>query len=1352
MAKIGSLEAFDGDDFEPYQERLESYFLANDIGLVTTDEKDKNYDADVLQADKKKVAHMISLMGKEAYTVLKDLCLPAKPKDKTFDELCKLLTDYYKPSLLIVAESYKFHQARQELGESVSIYANRLRRLAANCQFNDFLDRALRDKFVCGIRDQSTLKRLLSKDLSFQKCLEQALADESADKETRNLTNSSETVHYVPSAKKKGQGGQSKCFRCGSDKHHANKCHLKDSGQICTYCEKPNHTATECFKKKNDERKGQNVPNRSNSNVRQIAQEMNKVSIWDEEKDIIPMMAVTQELKPQNNLLEGPTHMINNTRQASYKTDVSFNGNVVNMEIDTGSGVTILSKQDYDNMSLASRNLETSRLILKGYSGSELKCLGERTMQVNINGQTKEAIIRVVDCNGPSLLGRDLISMFTIPWQNIFKLSTNEDYNKLIDKYDDMFDNSKPGKIKDLKVKLHVKDDVVPIFKKARPVPYAIRDSYCDSLDKLVEDGIMEKVEFSEWASPVVPVIKSSGDIRLCGDYSGTINKHIVSDVYPLPTLDDIVNKVGFGEKFTKLDLSQAFHQFELDDKSKKYTTINTIKGLYQYNRLVFGVPPATAICQRTMENILKDIQGVVVRVDDILITGKTDAEHLNNLEEVLKRLHDKGLKLQKSKVQFMLSKVEYNGFDISKNEVRPTVDKVEAIHGAEAPNNVTELRAFIGLANYLRNFIPKFAQIMFPLYQLLKKDIKWKWTKTENDAFNSLKNSIGTERNLRRYNPQGDLILQTDASGVGVGATILQTNEEGFLQPISYASRVLTKAEQNYSNIERELLGVIFGVTKFRLFVLGRKFLLQTDHKPLTKICNEHETLPQLVSNRIKKWTMILKAYNFKISHIAGKNNVIADFLSRKPINNMTSENEKVENDLILMVRDNETVTADCIASETRKDKVLREVIEFTRNGWDSSFEDNLLPYFKRRFELSVENDILLWGERVVIPDSLREILLRDLHTEHLGIVRSKQLARVYLWWPKIDSDIENMVKVCPRCQEHAKDPRSEGTGTWSWPTGPWKRIHIDYAGPDEQNWMYLVVVDAYSKYLEIFPMKKTDSSHTIEKLRHLFSQFGLPEHIVSDNGPQFVSEEFETFLRRNVIQHTKTPPRHPATNGLAERYVGYFKQSMKRMSDIEETIQCRLDRFLLTYRSTPTNTGRSPAELLMNKKLRTRLTALRFSKTKEQVKVFQDNLEQKPKFRVSDAVFAKNFGKGNDWLPGTIIDIISPKSFLVQVRDVVWKRHADQLKPRIIPSMDQSYTNSEQGKSMLPQTDNTFEKLHDMSQEKETPVEEDPEDVRRRHQTPDPEYNIRGHQDISSRRTSARIRTKTSRLIEEI
>ena len=226
--------------------------------------------------------------------------------------------------------------------------------------------------------------------------------------------------------------------------------------------------------------------------------------------------------------------------------------------------------------------------------------------------------------------------------------------------------------------------------------------------------------------------------------------------------------------------------------------------------------------------------------------------------------------------------------------------------------------------------------------------------------------------------------------------------------------------------------------------------------------------------------------------------------------------------------------VNSTMVAMETKKDPVLSKVLDFTKNGWPEKPPPELQPYHTRRLELSHEDGILLWDTRVVIPESLRDILLKDLHAEHFGIVKMKQLARKYLWWPKLDKEIEETVKSCTACQEEAKSPNASQQASWSWPGGPWKRIHIDYAGPFLGK-MFLVVVDAYSKYLEIVPMSNATSTTTITALRHIFSNFGLPEHIVSDNGSQFTSEEFQEFLNDNNIQHTTTAPGHPVTNGLA-------------------------------------------------------------------------------------------------------------------------------------------------------------------------------------------------------------------------
>eukprot|EP00794_Sanderia_malayensis_P018492 gene18492-20341_t len=280
---------------------------------------------------------------------------------------------------------------------------------------------------------------------------------------------------------------------------------------------------------------------------------------------------------------------------------------------------------------------------------------------------------------------------------------------------------------------------------------------------------------------------------------------------------------------------------------------------------------------------------------------------------------------------------------------------------------------------------------------------------------------------------------------------------------------------------------------------------------------------------------------------------------------------------------------------------------------------------------DITTEDNKLIWNDRVIIPTSLKEILLNDLHAEHLGIMKTKQLTRKYVWWPMIDQDVENKVKECVVYQETAKKPSETQQAKWSWPGGPWQRLHLDFAGPYE-------------------------------------------DHIVTDNGTQFTSNEFGTFLRSNNILHTKTAPAHPATNGLAERYVGHFKKKTTQMKISNEPLPVRLDKFLFTYRVTPTMIGKSPAELLMNRQPKTRFDFLRQKSlldTKQQVKIFQDNSKFNTDFKLKQAVFVLNFGKGAKWLPGIILKEISPRSYEVQVEDIVWKRHCTQIRPRYIPTI---------------------------------------------------------------------------------
>ena len=352
--------------------------------------------------------------------------------------------------------------------------------------------------------------------------------------------------------------------------------------------------------------------------------------------------------------------------------------------------------------------------------------------------------------------------------------------------------------------------------------------------------------------------------------------------------------------------------------------------------------------------------------------------------------------------------------------------------------------------------------------------------------------------------------------------------------------------------------------------------------------------------------------------------------------------------------------------------DPVLSKVLDFVRHGWPQPVEDiRMKPYFNRRFELSVEQGCLLWGLRVIIPYRYQADMLEELHTGHPGIVRIKELARSYLWWPNVDIEIEQMVRSCASCQQVRKPPAVAPLMPWMWPSNPWHRIHIDYA--EDENGHYLIVVDAHSRWPEIFFMpRNTSAGATISILRELFAKYGLPVQCVSDNGPQFRSEDFARFLKLNGVKHVRVAPYHAASNGLAERMVQSFKAHMKICKGSKLSVPQRIANFLLTYRSTrhPT-TGSTPAKLFLGRELRTRLTLLRPSTAE---KVMESQAKQKgthdvhAKFREfypGDRILIRDLRKENTWWPGSVAERSGPKSYIVVLNDGrVWKRHLDHLR----------------------------------------------------------------------------------------
>lgn len=336
---------------------------------------------------------------------------------------------------------------------------------------------------------------------------------------------------------------------------------------------------------------------------------------------------------------------------------------------------------------------------------------------------------------------------------------------------------------------------------------------------------------------------------------------------------------------------------------------------------------------------------------------------------------------------------------------------------------------------------------------------------------------------------------------------------------------------------------------------------------------------------------------------------------------------------------------------------------------GWREESEDALAPYRQRKDELSTIDDCVLWGNRVIVPVVGRPDVLALLHEGHPGISKMKLLARQVVWWPGIDSDITGKVQTCEKCQMNQKSPAEAPLHPWEWPKRPWSRIHIDHLGPVEGK-MVLVVVHAHSKWIEAVTVASTSSAATIRVLRNLMATHGLPELIFSDNGTSFTSEEFQTFAKSNGIRHRTTAPYHPATNGLAERAVQVIKNGLRKNS--KGDFDLRLARILFKYRTIPhATTGRTPAELLLGRKLRTHLDLLhpdlakRVEEKQNSQKVNHDKTQRERLYLEGDPVYAKNFRPGDKWLPGKISQVLGTRTYMVELETgQVVKRHIDQLE----------------------------------------------------------------------------------------
>lgn len=959
---------------------------------------------------------------------------------------------------------------------------------------------------------------------------------------------------------------------------------------------------------------------------------------------------------------------------------LQVNGYDFTFELDTGTYNTIINVHDWNQ--LAAPAIHSTNTQLRCYSGANLEIKGECHTIVQHANQTYNLPMLIVTGTHPPLLGLQWIKILKLDLNNIIHGHNDDDDKKqiihkvynfpelttILNKYKHVL-NKDLGHCNKVKAHIYLQHDTIPKFFKPRPIPFAYLDGVKEEIQRNITAGILERVDTSTWAAPIVPVKKPNGKIRICGDFKVTINPYILVDQHPIPSVDELLARLNNGQKFTKLDLSDAYLQVELDEPSKSLVTINTPLGLFRYNRMPFGISNAPAIFQRIIDQVIAGIPNCIAYLDDILLTGINETEHIRTLEAILQRLSEFGFKCNPEKCLFFQDQVSYLGFIIDKNGKRPDPQRVEAILKMPPPKNVKELEAFIGKVNYYGKFISNFSDKCKVLNELRKKNIVWKWNDQCQKTFNDLLNEISNTTILVHFDNNLPLILSTDASYYGIGAVISHRFPDGSERPIAHASKTLTTAEQNYSQIEKEALSIVYGVKKFHQYLAGRSFILNTDHQPLLTIFNPRKSIPITTANRLQRWAIYLMGYNYVICYKPTRTHANADALSRLPLgyDNSFIDHDADQVQLIqTQVIEQFPLKSTDIALATTNDKLLQIVKNFILTNWSSSISRStnraLIPFFKNRHSLSIVSGCILKDSRIVVPQQLQPRVLKLLHRSHLGIVKMKQLARSHCWWSTINKDILNVIQSCSICSKLQSLPKPKFC-SWEEPKQVWSRLHMDFAGPI-WNTKWLIIIDAKSKFPIVADMNNnTTATNLIDALEKVIDWFGPPETLVSDNGPPFNSYDMKKFYDKYNIKHITTPPYHPASNGLAERFVRSFKESMLKQQQAGQTNKIiALRNVLRDYRWTPhTTTGLLPANMMLQHTVRTELDMM---KPIETIK-----LKKKTKFNIGQAIWTLQYRLNHrpEWKQGTVINVISPVIYDIELcNGQHCKRHQNQIRPR--------------------------------------------------------------------------------------
>lgn len=731
---------------------------------------------------------------------------------------------------------------------------------------------------------------------------------------------------------------------------------------------------------------------------------------------------------------------------------------------------------------------------------------------------------------------------------------------------------------------IRLKDPNKTVYRRPYRLSPAERSVVRAKVDELLAANII-RPSSSPFASPILLVKKKDGSDRMCVDYR-ELNDNTVPDRFPLPLISDQISRLHGARFFTILDMASGFNQIPIHPDSVERTSFITPDGQYEYLAMPFGLRNAPSVFQRAVIKALGDLTRtyVIVYMDDVLIVAKDPKEALERLQVVLKTLTDKGFSLNAKKCSFLKQKVEYLGFEVCQGEIRPNPKKVEALTALPPPETVTQLRQFIGLASYFRQFVPKFSQIMAPLYALTSGNGKLDWKPEHEDIRRQMILTMTNEPVLSIFDPDRETELHTDASAIGYGGILIQ-KVDGTPHVVAYYSRRTTSAESKYHSYELETLAVVNAVKHFRHFLHGRKFTVVTDCSSLKSARKQLDLTP-----RVHRWWAFLQSFDFDIVHREGKRMVHADFLSRNPLPLKSDKPfDKVEPKKICVA----DISKNWLLAEQQRDSdIVKLVCDFVN---DKLNEDVAKTYELRSGTLY--RKIQRNGKTRCLPVVPRSLRWSIVHSVHEGLVHlgwEKTLEKLYdfYWFENMSKFVRKFVENCVTCRVSKSHSGKIQAELHPIPkvAVPWHTVHIDATGKlsgkrDAKEYVF-VLIDAFTKYVLLHHTHNIDTASSIRAVKHSVALFGAPTRLIADQGRCFASQDFRDFCDSVNIKLHLIATGSSRANGQVERVMSTLKNMLTAtetsnkswqdaLPDVQLALNCTLNRV----------TKASPLELLIGR-----------------------------------------------------------------------------------------------------------------------------------------------------------------------